>query len=419
MGWRELLSKYIYEHRFAQGVLSIVGGTAIGQGVGLLLIPVITELYTPAAMGMWGLFMSFVRVATVGGALRYEVAIVAAEERRQALSLARLAIGISLIMGLLSGGVFEIMRRYQVLGYGIFTWWMDLWVVAAVVVFTWGEILRYWFIRERLFKAVGLLVAGRGMLRSLTQISLSWWQGNGLIGGEVIGRLLSMGMLFRQIPWKEIWQSGQDRVWFRFRRYPLFFLPSAFVNTMALMAPVPIFTFVYGIEVGGTLALAQRIVGLPVGLVGAAVADVFFGEVAGIIRHKTGNALAVFLKSSVFLASIAAFLGILLKIGAPWGVNVLFGPSWRLTGEMLAVMAPWFAAMLVVSPLSRLVFLSELPWVKLIYDVLVLSIFSLPLWLELSTPLEALALIAWSQALLYACYWVMLYIFVRKGLVVK
>jgi len=65
------------QSRFFRGVVAIAGGTAIAQAVGVLLSPIITRLYTPEAMGLWGLFVSFLGVASVVSTLRYEVAIVA------------------------------------------------------------------------------------------------------------------------------------------------------------------------------------------------------------------------------------------------------------------------------------------------------------------------------------------------------
>ena len=408
---------------FAQGILSISMGTIIGQGISVLVSPILTRLYLPAAMGAWGLFISFVSVGTVGGALRYELAIVAAKEQKDAQALAGYALTFSILISLIGGVVFDVFRRHEILGYEVFSWWMGGIATLVIVINVWGQVFRFWFIREKKFMEVGYFVGGRGIFRSITQVSLSSWQSVGLILGEVFGRLISLGIFLRRFPFRETfrsvlsWQNSNTLK--KFKEYPFLFLPSAFIDTLALMAPVPVFTAVYGIDVGGMLALALRVVSIPLLLIGNAVADVFFGEVADLTRHQSKKANTLFLKSTFRLGSFALILGIGLWWLAPWGVEVLFGNMWRSTGEMLRIMVPWFVTMLTVSPISRLVFLSRYPWAKLFYDILALFGVSLPLWLNLSEPLEALRLVTWVQAGLYVLYWLILFFAVRQGLEAK
>ena len=408
---------------FAQGVLSISTGTMIGQGISILISPILTRLYTPAAMDAWGLFVSFVSVATVGGALRYELAIVAAKEKEDARALAGYALTLSICVSLMGGIVFEVFRKHGILGYKVFPWWMGGIAALAIAINVWGQVFRFWFIREKTFQEVGYFVAGRGIFRSIAQVSLSSWQGTGLILGEVFGRLISLGILLRKFPFKETlktilsWQNSQ--ILEKFKEYPFLFLPSAFIDTLALMAPVPVFTAVYGADIGGMLALAQRVISVPLLLLGNAVADVFFGEVADATRHQSKKANTLFLKSTLRLGGFALALGVGLWLSAPWGVKTVFGHTWRFTGAMLRVMVPWFVMMLTVSPISRLIFLSRYPWAKLLYDILALIGVSLPLWLHISEPLRALRFVAWIQAGLYVLYWLILFLAVRQGLKVK
>jgi len=408
---------------FAQGILSIAGGTVIGQGIGVLVSPLLTRLYTPEAMGMWGLFISFVGVATAGGALRYEVAVVAAKEDSEALSLAGHTFLLAVLTSLVGGAVFEAFRRHSVLGYEVFPWWSGGLIVLAIIVNVWGQVLRFWFIREKKFQSVGYFVAGRGALRAAGQIVLYPWNGLGLIGGEIIGRLASLGVLLRDFPVRAAWWavlSHRKRSALRkYKKYPLVFLPSAFVDTMALMAPIPVFAASYGVEVGGMLSLAQRVVSVPLIFLGGAVADVFFGEIADVARRDARRAMPLFLKSTLRLGGVAFIIGIGLWLFAPWGMTMVFGAAWEVSGKMLAAMAPWFVGMLIVSPISRLVFLSRYPWVKLIYDFSALFVVVLPLWFHLPEPLEALRLVSWLQAGLYGAYWLILLAVVYQGVEAK
>jgi len=87
---------------FLRGVAAIAGGTALAQVFNFLLLPVLARLYTPEAMGLWGIFISFVTVAAVLTTLRYEIAIVTAGSEEDALALTWSALILSVPMGLLS-----------------------------------------------------------------------------------------------------------------------------------------------------------------------------------------------------------------------------------------------------------------------------------------------------------------------------
>jgi hypothetical protein len=86
---------------FFRGVLAIAGGTALAQVAGVLFLPLLTRLYSPEALGLWGLFVSFLGVASVAATLRYEVAIVAASSEEEALALTRSTLALAIVMGFL------------------------------------------------------------------------------------------------------------------------------------------------------------------------------------------------------------------------------------------------------------------------------------------------------------------------------
>ncbi len=50
---------------FTREVLLLSGGTLVGQLATVLVTPLLTRLYSPADMGLFGLYFSFVSVASV------------------------------------------------------------------------------------------------------------------------------------------------------------------------------------------------------------------------------------------------------------------------------------------------------------------------------------------------------------------
>jgi len=402
------------QSRFFRGVVAIAGGTAVAQAVGVLLSPIITRLYMPEAMGLWGLFVSFLGVAAVVATLRYEVAIVAASSEEDALALTRSSLVLGLVTGVLGAFVFELLRRGNLLGYGALPTWSSWLVFPALVALSWGMALRYYGVRQGAFGLVGRFTIMQGVARPLAQLLLAFLGGAGLLLGEALGRFLGLTALLKILP-KAAGPWFRPEVLARYRIYPAVQLPSGFLNKLALLAPVPVFTALYGPAVGGSLALAQRVVGLPVSLIGTAVADVFYGQAAELAREKPRALRGFMIATALRLFLVALPFGLALWLLAPRLSTWIFGSAWEEAGRMMAIMAPWMVAQLAVSPVSRAVFLSRWSWVKFAYDVFSLLIFAFLITFRLDSR-EALIFLSWSSATLYGVYFLVLLLVVGPAM---
>ncbi|MEM1967617.1 MAG: hypothetical protein QXO86_07095 [Nitrososphaerota archaeon] len=396
--WRRITNS-----SFLKGVLAIGGGTAIAQAIGVAVMPILTRLYDPVAMAFWGLFVSFIGVASVATTLRYEVAVVAARQCEEAGALVLGALALSLVLSLVGGIVFEILRRNNWLGYGLFPEWASWLAISALVGANWGLILRYWATREGLFSLVGKFTIWQALGRALAQLALALLGASGLVLGEALGRWWGWLALWRS------WLVQGTRLWspavlWRYRIYPLVQFPSSLLDTVALLALVPVFTTAYGPQIGGALTLTQRLVNFPIALIGAAVADVFYSKAAALFRHQPNSLPQLFWATAQYLLLLAVALGLVVRFVLPPQVPWLFGSAWSLAEPMMQAMAPWMSAMLVVSPLSRLIFLSRWSWMKLIYDLISLVVVTLPLWYHLEGAYEALQTVSWLKTLQLVLY---------------
>lgn len=388
---------------FLKGVLAIGGGTALAQALGVAVTPILTRLYDPTAMALWGLFVSFISVASVAVTLRYEVAVVAAKKREEAGALVLGALALSLVLSLVGGIAFEILRRNNWLGYGLFPEWAPWLAILALVGTNWGLILRYWATREGLFSLVGKFTIWQALGRALGQLSLALLGGSGLVLGETLGRWWGLAALWRS------WSARDSKLWnpavlWQYRTYPLVQFPSSLLDTLALMALVPVFTAAYGAQIGGTLALAERLVNFPLTLIGGAVADVFYSRAATLLRDKPASLPLLFWGTARYLLLLAVGLALLIGVTLPPMVTWLFGASWSPVEHMIQIMIPWMGVRLIVTPLSRLVFLSRWSWVKLIYDMTSAVVVTLPLWGPLEEAYQALQIISLLQTILYVLY---------------
>ena len=386
----------------------------MAQLVNLAAAPALTRLYSPEDMGLFGLFLSFVGIASVASALRYEVAIVAAPSDEEAAALAKACLYLVILTSAAGAMVFEAFRRFDILKFGALPPYSSGLVAAALLGIGWGTVLRFWAVRQRCFRIVGRSTVYQGVLRPAAQITLAPLGAGGLLFGEAIGRCLGLNA-YRSIIRPLTSAHPPAPVLTAYSRYPLVQLPSSLLNAVPMMLMVPMFTALYGTGVAGQIALAQRIAAVPMALVGAAIADVFYSHAAHIAQTTPERLRPFLLRSMLRFLFLISPVGILLFLAAPRLALVVFGEEWTMTGDMLSIMAPLLVIQFSVSCASRAIFLSTRQWLKLLFDLSAVAVMLL-IWLARPAHWHSTILIfTVSSTILYLVYGLVLYFAASPG----
>jgi O-antigen/teichoic acid export membrane protein len=142
--------EFILNNPLYKGVLILGSGTAVAQLIGVVTMPVITRLYTPADLGVLAVYSSVLAIFGFGAILRYELAYGFPKENDDAINL----FGLSLILLCLTTAGFAL----------IFLFGRDLLVntfdLGAIEQYIWFLLigffgmglyttLNYWAIRQR------------------------------------------------------------------------------------------------------------------------------------------------------------------------------------------------------------------------------------------------------------------------------
>ncbi len=382
------LRSFLSGNRFAGNVLKLAGGTALGQGLVVISTPVITRLYPPEQMGILGIFMAFVGFLTVGMGLRYEMAIVSARDDREANHLLVACLFFSLPASLLAGFILWFMIRYDLLSYGELPGWSAMAAVLALLVTGVFTALRYWHVRQAGFAEVSRALVSQGFGRSVVPIAMAWGQFGwiGLLVGEVAGRTLGVVRLLRgAVPLIGEALRPFDKAYYRSVlranwKYPAVVLPSSLLDSLAAMLPLPLLAFFFGPAAAGQFLLVQRLSQLPAGLVSASVGDVFHSHLSDAYRREPGHVRAILWQVTKKLGAVSALTYLPLALVAPFIFGSLFGQKWAETGLLVAILAPVSLVGMVVSPVSRVLFVVNRSELKLIIDFVRLFVPALGLW---------------------------------------
>jgi lipopolysaccharide exporter len=410
---------------FGRGVLVLAGGAAGAQLINAASSPFLTRLFTPAEIGQLGLYLAFIYVATIGLSLRYEQAIVVPASDGDAARLATLAASLVPITSAACALVLVMLMLGGIGGFETLSGWIVPLGFVALTCTGSLAVVRYWLIRRHHYAEISRLSVTQSAARAVAQLAagIAGLGAIGLVLGDLVGRLLGFvrpgiraARDVRQV--SATAAVSHSAVAGRYARYPLLGVPSSLVNAAAFSLPVPLLAAYYGLPVAGYFSLIQRVLGLPLMVVGQSVADALLGRIAEDARTQPERAMPLFHRTGAALLALGAVVAITVIVIGPTAFALVFGSEWRTAGTMAAIMAPWYAAALVVSPLSRVVLVYEGQGSKLIYDLLSLAVVVVAIAGGAVAGLDlfgTIGVLSAGQALAYAVYYVVLYRLVRRG----
>jgi lipopolysaccharide exporter len=382
-GWVASLRSGLAAKRwqFLRNAATLSLGTATAQAFNVAVAPVLTRLYSPADLGALGLFTSFLVVAAVAISMSYELGIVSAPSKEKAARLTWASMLLSIPVCAICGAILYIMMRFHWLGYGVLAGYSIPLMVTTLLFIGIFSNLRYWEIRQQHFDIVARTTIVQQATRSISQAVLGFATSGpaGLLFGEMLGRGAGVGSLVRDA-WPAlkgvVAKAGRNDLVSALaenRSLAGYSLPSSLVDTLAANIPLPLLVQLYGSALGGQFSLMQRVLSVPLALIATSVADTFHSRLAVCAREKPEQMLGLFARTSagLFLLGLGPAL-ILFFIGDRL-FALIFGATWTTAGTLAGITAPLLLAQMVVSPLSRLVFVLRGQKSKLIYDLALMA----------------------------------------------
>ncbi|MEX2373960.1 MAG: oligosaccharide flippase family protein, partial [Dehalococcoidia bacterium] len=362
------------------GALLLGSGAALGQLVMLLSTPLVSRIYTPAAIGEFALYSSFVSVGVTLAPLGFHRALPTTATKEEA---SQLATGILLAQPALCAflGLLQLyLIRGDILGFGelppSIAWFTGFSVIANTLLVT----LQFWFVRAEEYQVIARVPLFQNVGRASSQVAagLAGFSLVGLVVGDFVGRLLGLsGMLRRALPHLSstlpIKWSTYRRLAGRYRKFLFPQLPSSLLNMGARMLPLPVLVALYGAETAGMYAMADRLLQAPVALLSKSIGDALHGRLAALSRENPREIQSLFFSSSLGLLAVGLVPTLLLMLwGEPLFAFVL-GGEWGASGRLAVVLAPLALANLVVATSSRFAYVFEAFWSLLLFNSLYMA----------------------------------------------
>ncbi len=341
---------------FLKSVSVLVGGTAFAQVIGLLCLPFLTRLYSPEDYSILGIYVAIVSIFAVISCFRFEIAIPIPEKDEEAKSL--------LFISLLSN-IFTIVFLYFILiltypilknfhiihQLSIWIWFIPLGVFLSGLY----SALQYWSTRRKRFKEIAHTRITQAILGNGSSLIVGITTGGfwGLIFGQLLnfsgGFFKLANSTYHDLKIIKKTSSLKDVI-YKYRDYPKYSTFEALANISAIQLPLIIIaSFVVGAEVG-YLMLAMKVLGIPMGLIGRAMSQVYLSHAPEFYKKKQLYKYTMDILIKIFKLIIVPF--VLLALLSPYIFDFIFGENWSGLGKYILVMIPWYFMQILSSPIS-------------------------------------------------------------------
>lgn len=344
---------------FAWNVSVMLTGTVAGQAISLLLMPLLTRLFTPAQFGYLGVYSAVLMMLGMIAALGLELAIpicAADSDYANLLALCGLALAAVTAVTGIGCGLIPARDLAQVsLGPLIAYRWLLpvglLWLGGYYIMVAAAT-------RAGAFRSIASTRISQGLSGPLSQLLFGELGAGapGLVGGYVIGQasgtvLLLVYILGRQrdllrrISWRGIATVGR-----RFIGFPLYASWTRLLDMANGTVLFLLFTALYSSGIVGFIFLSQRVIMRPLAIVSTSLLQVFTGEAGRAISDDPAQLRRRFYQVVPRLFAVAAAWILVGNLAATWAFPLVFGPTWAgaipylraisLAGLLQAVLHP-------------------------------------------------------------------------------
>lgn len=362
-------------HRPGQGtaksILTLAGGSAAGQIVGLLASFALARLYAPSDFGAVALLLSASAILAILATGRLELAIPLPSNADEARSVAVAGFALTSIVVVLAGALLAVLSKtvdafLNPLGV---TWFVPLVMVASFGTAA-TSLMSFWAIRNGDFRRLSLARFSSPAGTASAQVTMSGLGASGLMYGAAIGLLIPSLILSHPRRWMRKFPSTSD-VWAglsRYRRFPLISTWAALIGSFGLYLIPVLLVSTAGVAAAGYFALAQRIVAGPVQLVGGSIGEVVYRQAAQANREST---LGTYVLNVHHWLSRLALPAALISVPLwPDAFALLYGPEWREAGVYAAILTPMFYLSLLNQPIGSVFLVREKQHLSLIFQTL-------------------------------------------------
>ena len=342
---------------FFNNVLKISTSTIISALVIAITLPIITKMFSASILGKYQLLISIITIFGVISCFKYEMAIVLPRKDNIAsnvlilclCALSSFCLILLLIFYLTNGVLLKAFNAENLID----TFWL---IPIGVFFFGLFEIVKYSLLRKKLFNLFSrarvyqvlstqsLIIVFGLMNPSFISLFLAF------ISGHFISTALFLKKSLIKIkPTKNIQIFEIAK---KFKKFPSFNTPMVFANTLSNELPVFFLATYFPSETLGYFLLANRLIVIPMNLVGTAINKVYFQKASETFNKNKKNLFALYINTTKKLILLGLPPLFMFYFSSDFIVDLIFGDKWVVTGQIMKIIAITAFFKFITSPIG-------------------------------------------------------------------
>ncbi len=340
----------------------ILAGTALGQGISFLTLPLTTRIYGPDTLGNAATVLALLGIASLFTCLQYDNAVIVAPDRDvpYLLLLSSICALSWALLAYLILFLYTCTLEYHILvPLGIY------WALPPLLlIYSHFILLTNYRLRNNELNRVSygriIYYGGTSILQLLAGLLFNG-QALAFLVAQIIAAFVSVIYL---MPWRSIInQLAKEKVTFKvtsievirvariYANFPKFQMPGGILNAISLHLPVVFIRVAFSEARAVWYFVAWRILAAPTVLISHAVGQIFYRDSAE--RERSGLAQGKALERIVFNLFRMSFLpAVALGATAPFLVHVFLGEEWAPVGTILRILLIGMQVTFFTSPVS-------------------------------------------------------------------
>ena len=353
-----MINKLKPKSEFSRNVLTLMTGTTIAQAIPIAISPILTRIYTPEDFGLFALFIA---ITSIFGSIangRYELAIMLPKKDEDAINIFALGFIITssvslllLLLVMLFHDYFVMLLNNDEIGFWLY------FIPIAVFFIGLFNILNYFNTRRKNYKDIANATIIKSIVLAIVQLSIGFMKqgASGLISGQILSQMFANLRLLKNILKDKVLISKIKMIALakRYKDFPKFSMWAILANNLSIHFINILMSIFYSVSTLGFYSLVQKILSMPMILIGGSISQVFFEKASH--EKKIGNNLNdIFIQALKKLLFISIPLFLILFFMVEDLFAFVFAEEWRVAGVYAQIVIPLFLSRFIVSAFTMI-----------------------------------------------------------------
>ena len=409
-----------FSNEFISNVLKISTSTIFSGIFVTISLPIITKIYDASTLGKYQLLISIITSLGVISSLKYEMAIILPKTDAIAKKIYSLCYYVLVCFSLLLFVLLFFMDQYILSQLNANSIVNISWLIPlGVFFFGFFEIIKASLLRKKNFNSFSIAKVYQVISTQILIIVFGSFSPSALSFAiaYISGNAISSFIFIRQSMFR-IEANVNDsmaNIALKYKKFPLINTLMVFSNTISNELPVFFIIKYHDIEMLGYFMLANRILVIPMNLLGTSIGKVYFQKASQISHGNNLDLYNLYRKTTLQLIKIGFVSFVLIALFSSTLIELVFGNPWMKSSIIIKIMAIGMFFKFITSPISTtFTILNKQEFSFFITLISLLFRFSVMLYFN-----ESLVSMLLALSLSSAIYYAIFHIFIYKLLLTK